>query len=231
MSGLARVLSITTEEHAEIDANIFTPTPWGVVHSCWWRSVPIVEPVPIFDLPKGWVMGHKNAACVPPILAIAFFTRGGRLNLTGNSSSHHRLRICTRDAFGNLRVAGYIANIAKSKTTLFMYFHSVELLRVDTRSPSQLTVVAQRRYKRHRKHPLFSSLWVRLYAFPGHFCPGFPAHCAKFSVKAGDCIDGDISPSFGQYETCVLERRSEINRPFATSLLRGADRSRPLDLL
>ena len=116
-------------------------------------------------------------------------------------------------------VFGHVANIAKRKNTLLMRFHSAKLLMVDTRTPPHLTVFSQPKYKRHRTQSLFSFFWFRVCAFPRRFFPEFPTPLAKFAVEVGDCIECNISPSYGKYETCVLERWSEINRPVSDWLV------------
>ena len=120
------------------DAKIYTPTPWDVAHMCWWWHNP--EDDHGFDLPPGWCLEHKSVFLGPPfafdVLVPPFVCLvNGFPSLAGNKSAQHRLQIRTRDAFENLRIVGYIADISKSPKTL------------NTATQYQFTIVALLRYK------------------------------------------------------------------------------------
>ena len=46
---------------------------------------------------------------------------------------------------------------------------------------------------------------MRIYAFTSNFTPKEACGQQDFGIKVGDCIEGLIAPSYGQYGTSVLE--------------------------
>ena len=98
----------------------------------------------------------------------------------------------TRGAFSNLRTVGYVASIGRAKASW------------NTDTPFMLTVISQLRFllEGHVDH---SRVWVRIYAFTTNFTPKVACGQQDFGIKVGDCIEGLISPSYGEYGTSVFE--------------------------
>ena len=115
------------------------------------------------------------------------------MNEGDNYSHQSRVQISTRAAFDNLSTVAFIANIKHSPKTR------------DTETKFQLTCIAQLKYTLPG-HDDPSRIWVRVYAFSNAFVPKFcPSDDCVFGFKVGDCLEGLLAPSFGDYKTAVFE--------------------------
>ena len=124
------------------------------------------------------------------------------MNESVNWSHQSRVQISTRPAFDNLSTVAFIANIKTSPKTR------------DTDTRFQLTCIAQLKFVfPGREGP--SRIWVRVYAVSNAFAPKFfSGEDCVYGFKVGDCLEGLLAPSFGDYKTAVSEAFDKVDNDY-----------------
>ena len=134
------------------------------------------------------------------------------MNEGDNRSHQSRVQISTRSAFDNLSTVAFIANIKSSPKTR------------DTETKFQLTCIAQLKFVLPG-HDEPSRIWARVYAFSNAFVPkSCPAEDCVYGFKVGDCLEGLLAPSFGDYKTAVFEAFDRISKEEFDQATLGAER-------
>lgn len=88
-----------------------------------------------------------------------------------------RLQIPTRDAFHNLRICGFVANIKDSPKSL------------NTQTRKQITAVCRLRFPTLGTHEE-SHFWCRVFCFASNFTPKYTQKKWVHHIMVGDAIEG-----------------------------------------